>query len=166
MQRQMIYAIWTITALAVLISLFKDRQKTGKALRMAGKRMLKIAPLFLTVMGAYALVVTYLSRDMIQATLGAENGWMGMIVALVVGSAALMPGFVAYPLCALLSTQGVPYFVLAAFSVALMNVGVATFPLEAKYLGWRVALVRNIAGVVISVIIGLVMGLAFGEIPP
>jgi uncharacterized membrane protein YraQ (UPF0718 family) len=160
----MTYAIWAVTALGLLVSLLRSPRRTWKAVVMALRRMGKIAPLFLTVMVAYALVVTYLSRDVIQSTLGAENGLLGAVLALIIGSSALMPGFVAYPLCALLAAEGVPFFVLALFSVALMNVGVATFPLEAKYLGWRVALIRNSIAVVISILIGLAVGVVFGEI--
>ncbi len=156
-------ALWLITAVALLASFSHDRAKTVRALKTAAKRMLKIAPLFLTVMALYALVVTFFSQSVISRVIGAESGWSGMLSALIIGSVALMPGFVAFPLCALLREQGAPFFILAAFSMALMNVGILTFPLEQKFLGWRVALIRNLIGLLVALLCGLIMGLAFGE---
>jgi ABC-type nitrate/sulfonate/bicarbonate transport system permease component len=57
----------------------------------------------------------------------------------------------------------VPYAVLGAFSTTLMMVGVATFPLEKKFLGSKVTIIRNLLGLVIALMIALVIGLAYGE---
>jgi len=127
--------------------------------------MKKIAPLFFLVMAMYALSVTLIPDDVIRNTIGADSGASGLSLATGIGSLAVMPGFVAFPLCAALLQQSVPFFILAGFSTALMNVGIATFPLESRYLGWRVTIIRNVIGLAVSLIVAVVMGLAFGEIP-
>jgi hypothetical protein len=55
--------------------------------------------------------------------------------------------------------------VLSAFSTTLMMVGVVTFPMERSYLGARLALVRNVTSLLIAVVVAVVTGLVFGEIP-
>ena len=160
----MTIALWSVTGLALLISLLVDHRKTKRALLIAGKRLGMMAPLFLWAMGIYALFRAYVPAELIELLIGRESGWWGLAIGLGLGSLALMPGFVAFPLCAMLRTQGVPYFVLAGFSVALMNVGVTTFPVEARYLGFRVALIRNVVGLMISLVIALIVGLAYGEL--
>ena len=55
--------------------------------------------------------------------------------------------------------------VLSAFSTTLMMVGIVTLPIERRYLGTRLALVRNAASLIIAVFVAVVTGFAFGELP-
>jgi len=72
---------------------------------------------------------------------------------------------VAFPLSGILLGKGVPYTVIAAFTTTLMMVGVVTFPLEKRFLGARVALVRNLAGLAVALVVSVAIGLFFGELP-
>jgi uncharacterized membrane protein YraQ (UPF0718 family) len=158
------WALWIITGAAVLFSLCKNRTKTVCALKKAAKRLWKITPLFLLVMLLFAFFVSAVPKTFIREAIGADSGIGGLFISLGIGSAAFMPGFIAYPLCAMLRTQEVPFYILAGFSVALMNVGVLSFPLEKKYLGWKVAVVRNLVGFAASLLTAVIVGIAFGEI--
>ena len=157
------YVIWGMTAIALVISFICDKKKSVAALKMAGKRMLKIMPLFFYVMGLTAIVMSALPDKTITNLLGEKSGLGGILLALGLGSATMMPGFVAFPLAAVLKAQGVTYAVLAAFTMTLMNVGVATFPLEKKYLGTKAALIRNGIGFSLAIIITIIVSLVFGE---
>ena len=155
--------LWAATAIALLVSLLGSRKRTVAGLRMAGKRLWKLTPTFLLVMALYAVCFTAIPERLIQSTIGRDSGWQGLALATALGSVTMMPGFIAFPLCGALSMLGVPYGTLAAFSLALMNVGVVTFPLETRYFGWRVALLRNGFGLIVSLLGALVVMLAFGE---
>ena len=74
---------------------------------------------------------------------GAGPGPLPFFTALGIGSIALIPGFIAYPLAAVLRQNGASTPVLAAFITSLMMVGILTLPIEAKFFGWRVSLLRN-----------------------
>ena len=89
---------------------------------------------------------------------------MGLLLATVFGSLALMPGFIAYPLCGILLKKGVAYMVLSAFATTLMMVGILTFPVERTYLGTKVAVVRNLLSLLIALFVALITGIVFGEI--
>jgi uncharacterized membrane protein YraQ (UPF0718 family) len=54
--------------------------------------------------------------------------------------------------------------VLSAFTTTLMMVGVLTVPLEKKYFGMKVTIIRNSASFFIALIVALMTGLFFGEI--
>lgn len=155
--------IWTLSGILLIISFVKNRNKSLKALKIAWKSFSKIASIFVLVLSGYALLVTYVSPEMMQHAIGTDSGFVGILLALGLGSISVMPGFAAFPLCAALYTQGIPYYILAAFSVSLMNVGVITFPIEQKYLGTKVALVRNILGLAVSVVTLIIVKLVFGE---
>ena len=158
------YVIWSMTAAALIVSFAFDRQKTLAALKMAGKRLAKITPLFFYVIGGTAIIMSVLPDKVIQNLLGQESGIVGIVLALGLGSVTMMPGFVAFPLAAALKAQGVTYAVLAAFTMTLMNVGVITFPLERKYLGTKVTLIRNGIGLSLAVIVTIIIALVFGEV--
>jgi hypothetical protein len=69
------------------------------------------------------------------------------------------PGFIAFPLGAILVRSGVSYQVVAVFITTLMMVGILTLPLEAKYFGWRVSILRNALSFAGALLVGLLMGI-------
>jgi len=85
-------------------------------------------------------------------------------MAIVVGSIAMMPGFIAFPLCGALLNQSVPYYILAGFTLALMNVGFVTLPMQIQYLGFKVVIVRNLVGILVALLVAMVVAFAFGEV--
>ena len=157
------YVIWGMTAAALVLSFIFDKQKTMGALKMAGKRLLNITPLFFYVIGGTAVIMSVLPEQAIQNLLGRDSGLGGLLLSLGLGSVTMMPGFVAFPLAATLKAHGITYAVLAAFTMTLMNVGVITFPLEKKYLGTKVALIRNGIGLSLAVVVTIIIALVFGE---
>ena len=155
--------IWTLSIILLLFSLVKDRKKTIKAIKIAWKSFSKIATVFTLVLIGFALLITYLSPELIQKSIGVDSGIVGILLSLGLGSISVMPGFAAFPLCAALQTQGVPYYILAAFSLSLMNVGIMTFPIEQKFLGTRVAIIRNLLALFVCVLTLIIVKLVFGE---
>ncbi|MFO7897353.1 MAG: permease [Candidatus Cloacimonadales bacterium] len=155
--------LYIITALLFLLSLLKDRQKSLKALQIAWKKFRNIIPAFMTMLILVSIILYLLPAELILKYLGTENIYSGLSLAAILGSITMMPGFIAYPLSGILLQQGVPYAVLGAFSTTLMMVGIATFPLEQKFLGTKVTIVRNLLGFIIAIIIALVIGWAYGE---
>lgn len=155
--------LWIGTFVLLLISLIKSKDKTLQAMKIATKKFTHILSVFILVMIAFAIIVAYIPTEIFQHYIGTESGMKGILIALGLGSISVMPGFAAFPLCAVLKTQGIPYYILAAFSLTLMNVGIVTFPIERKYLGIRIAIIRNVMALFISIVIVLVVKIIFGE---
>ena len=158
--------LYIVTAIALAASVVASRRKTAAALALAARRFVKILPSFLAMLVLFSIVITLLPQDLIVRLLGRESGWMGIAIASAVGSVTLMPGFIAFPLCGALLKQGVPYMVLSAFATTLMMVGVLTYPLERRYFGPGVTIIRNAISLLIALVVAVVMGLVFGEISP
>jgi len=156
--------LYILTAVLFLLSLVKDRKKTAKALKIAWKKFMKILPAFGGMLVLVSIVLYLVPDDMILKYLGTQNLLRGITIASFFGSITMMPGFIAFPLCGILHDQGVPYAILASFSTTLMMVGVMTFPLEQKYLGTKVTIIRNVVGLLMALIIAVVIGLIYGEI--
>lgn len=85
------------------------------------------------------------------------SGPVPFLTALGIGSITLMPGFVAYSLAGLLRRHGASTATLAAFITSLMMVGILTLPLEGRFFGWRVSLVRNGLALVGAALVAAVM---------
>jgi len=156
--------LYVTTALALGASLISDRTKTIKALRMAWKKFSNILPAFLQMLLLVSIILYLVPDEVIVRHMGGKASLGSLSLGLFFGSITMMPGFIAFPLGGILLSRGVSYMVLAAFTTSLMVVGVVTFPIEREYLGARVALIRNLLAVLISAVVALAMGIAFGEL--
>ena len=148
-----------VTALALIISFLADRKKTMQGVKKGIKMFLGILPSLLNILALVSIVLYLIPNETLVKWLGKDSGSFGMLSAAVIGSIALVPGFIAFPLAAILLKSGVGYGVLAVFITTLMMVGVLTLPLEAKYFGMRTALIRNALSLAGAVIIGVLIGL-------
>jgi len=135
-------ALWIITGAALLASLVGDRRKTRASLLRSLKMLRGVLPLMVGVLALVSLVLAAVTPPMIQSVLSG-TGPLPFLTAIGIGSIALVPGFIAYPLAGLLRQNGASTPVLAAFVTSLMMVGVLTLPMEARFFGWRVSLLRN-----------------------
>jgi len=144
--------LWAITGVALLASFVADRGKTRASLLKGARMFWGILPLLLGVLAVVCLVLAAATSAMLQGILS-DTGPLPFLTALGVGSVALMPGFVAYPLAGLLRQNGASTPVLAAFITSLMMVGVVTPPVEGRFFGWRVALLRNAFALIGAVLV-------------
>lgn len=147
-----------------LVLFIKDRRKTMKGLKIGIKKLLKIIPVFLLLLVFISIVLTLMPEDLISRYLSGSDGYLAALLGLAIGSVAVMPGFVAFPLGRVLIDQGVQYMAVAAFTSSLMMVGILTFPVERQFFGTRFALLRNISSILIATVIALIMGFVFGEV--
>lgn len=152
------------TIFAVIVSFLFNRKKTLAGLKMGLRMFLNMLPPFITVLIGVAFVLALLPKETLTALMGSESGILGFAIAAVLGSIALIPGFVSYPLSAVLLKNGVGYPVVSVFITTLMMVGIVTLPLEKKYFGWRVALMRNGLCLAGALVIGALMSLLWGLI--
>jgi len=154
--------IFTIAAL--LISLLFNRRKTKAGIKMGTRMFLNLLPPFLTVLIAVSFVLALLPKEVLEKILGADSGITGFFIAAGIGSVALIPGFISYPLASVLLKNGVSYPVISVFITTLMMVGIVTLPIERKFFGWRVAITRNVLSFIGALIIGAGMALIWGLI--
>jgi len=134
--------LWIVAAAALLASFMADRRKTRMALVKGLKMFWGIVPILLGVLALVSLVLAAVTPEMLQHVLSG-SGPLPFFTAIAIGAIALIPGFIAYPLAGLLRQNGASTPVIAAFITSLMMVGVLTLPMEARYFGWRLALIRN-----------------------
>ncbi len=98
--------LYGITLVLLIISFYKDKIKTKKALKKAWKAFEKILPEFLVVITLVGVLIAVLNPQAISRIIGADSGWLGVVLATLVGSVTLIPGFIAFPTAALLLEGG------------------------------------------------------------
>ena len=150
--------LYIIAAVAIVVSVAKDRKKTLLALKKAWKALEGILPQLLVVLILIAMTLAMLDGGTISRLIGSSSGMWGVLAASVIGAITLIPGFIAFPAAAALLTGGAGVVQIAAFVSSLMMVGVVTLPMEMKYFGRRAAITRNALGFVFSIIAALFVG--------
>ena len=152
------YVIYAITIILLVFSAIRDWQKTKKALLKAWKAFENILPQFLGIIVLAGVMLALLNPQLISQIIGRQSGWVGVAGAALVGSVTLIPGFIAFPLAALLLQNGAGISQIGAFISSLMMVGVVTLPVEIRFLGRKVALFRNLLAFAFSFLVALVIG--------
>lgn len=150
-----------IALVCLVASFIVDRKKTLTGILKGLKMFLNIMPTILSVLILVSILLFFLPNETIVHYLGADAGPMGYIIAALIGSIALIPGFIAYPLAGMLLKNGVSYPVIAVFITTLLMVGILTLPIEIKYFGMRIAILRNILYFIGAILIGSAIGLIY-----
>ena len=142
-----------------LVSFLLDKKKTILGFKKGFKIFKNIVIPFLNILILVSLLLFIVPPQMVVKYLGAGSGAIGFAIAAVVGSITLIPGFISYPIASGLLKQGASYSTVAVFMTTLMMVGVVTLPLEIKYFGKKIAILRNLLNFIIAIIIGILIGI-------
>lgn len=152
------YIFYSLAIILLILSFIKDKKKTKMALKKAWKAFENILPEFLVVILLVGFLLAILNPETISKIIGSESGWVGVILAAIIGSVTLIPGFVAFPTAAILLKNGAGYMQIAAFVSTLMMVGIVTMPVEIKYFGKKISFMRNLLAFFFSFIVALIIG--------
>lgn len=120
---------------------------------------LKLLPVLLSTLALVSIVLWLITEEALTRYMGNDSGTIGWIAAALIGSVALIPGFIAYPLCGILVDSGVALSVIAVFITTLMMTGFLTLPIEARFFGWKVSIIRNVVSLAGALVVGLIMGM-------
>jgi len=140
-------------------SALADRDKTVAGVKKGVRMFVGILPSLLAVLMTVSITLSILPANALAQWMGKDSGPTGFVIAALLGSVSLIPGFIAYPLSAILVKNGVGYHVIAVFITTLTMVGVLTLPLEARYFGLWTAVVRNSLSLIGALVVGGIMGL-------
>lgn len=155
-------ALYITCAVLYLASLIANPKKTWAAAKSGIKMLLKILPQFIIIILVMTFLLYIFPPDKIVELLSKSGNWVNMIVASILGSIVFLPGFVVFPLAGILKNIGVSYAVLASFTTTLMLVGILTYPIEKRYYGLKLTVVRNVVSYIIAIVISIVIGLLMG----
>jgi uncharacterized membrane protein YraQ (UPF0718 family) len=130
--------------ICLLLSFIADKHKTWRGILKSLKMFLNLLPAILPILILVSIFLFLLPKVTLIQYLGKDAGIMGYVIAAVIGSIALIPGFIAYPPAGVLLRNEVSYPVIVVFITTLMMVGILTLPIEIGFLGWKFSLLRTL----------------------
>ena len=149
--------IYSITATALLISWFTDKERTRRALKISQHSLRGLAPKILGMISLVGLLLALIPPTAITS-LFTIHGLKGFVLVSAIGSLITMPGPIAFPLVGSLLKLGAPPATLAAFVTTLTMVGTVTAPIEISYFGKRFTIMRQTLSFITAILIGVLMG--------
>ncbi len=153
-----------ITVTLLIFSYYKDKRKTKKALNKAWKAFENILPQFLGIIMLVGMLMAIFNADLISKIIGTQSGWLGVSLSAIVGAITLIPGFISFPTAKMLLDNGAGYMQIGAFISSLMMVGVITAPVEIKYFGKKLTIMRNVLAFIFSFLVAFIIGKVVGGI--
>lgn len=146
----------------LIVSFVKDKKKTKMAMKKAWKSFENILPQMLGILTTVGIIIAFLNPQVISKIIGGSSGYLGVLLAALVGSITLIPGFIAFPTASILLQNGAGYMQIGAFISTLMMVGVMTMPVEIKFFGKKSTFIRNGLAFLFSFLVAFVIGKVVG----
>ncbi|MED1471820.1 hypothetical protein [Bacillus salipaludis] len=154
--------LYAMAIILLSISFIKDRNKTRDALLKSWKSFRNIIPDMLSIMLFVGLSLSILTPSLISSVIGEKAGLTGIVYSALIGSIALVPSFVVFPLGHTLVQNGAGLPQVAVLMSTLMSVGITTLPMEQKIFGRSFAYSRNVSAVVMSLIFSYIIWVVMG----
>ncbi|MCM3738028.1 hypothetical protein M3215_20120 [Bacillus cytotoxicus] len=149
--------LYAIAITLTTISFIKDRNKTKAALLKSWKMFRNLIPSMLSIMLFVGLSLSILTPSFISSIIGEKSGFIGIVYSAIIGSVALIPSFVVFPLGHTLVQNGAGLPQVAALMSTLMSVGITTLPMEQKIFGRSFAYSRNASALLMSLIFSYII---------
>lgn len=152
-----LFVLWFSSTFTAFLFL-KDKRKTLLSLKKAWKMFTGVLPQFIAILLFVGVALAVLSPETIRRMIGEETGFIGMLLASLVGAFSLVPVMIAFPIVSELLKSGAGIIQMAVFVSTLTTVGLITIPIETKYLGKKIAVLRNMLAFVFSFITAYLLG--------
>ncbi|MDO7488432.1 hypothetical protein ACIQYG_11005 [Peribacillus sp. NPDC096622] len=149
--------LYTIAIIYLGISFTKDKYKTKAALLSSWKMFHNVLPDLLAIMLFVGLALSLLTPSLISSIIGENSGLLGIIYSTLIGSIALVPSFIVFPLGHTLVQNGAALPQVAVLMSTLMSVGLTTLSMEQKTFGRSFAYARNISAIIMSLLFALII---------
>jgi uncharacterized membrane protein YraQ (UPF0718 family) len=150
--------LYTIASIYLGISFIKDKHKTKAALLSSWKMFHNVLPDLLAIMLFVGVALSLLTPSIISYIVGENSGLLGILYSTIIGSIALVPSFIVFPIGHTLVENGAALPQVAVLMSTLMSVGLVTLTMEQKMFGRCFAFARNISAIIMSLLFAFIIG--------
>jgi uncharacterized membrane protein YraQ (UPF0718 family) len=160
-----IVATALLMALAAILFVYAWRRGDGSHIRgvLEGWRtLMQMLPLLLSAFAIVGLATELSPRETVEAWVGPESGWQGLIVAEGVGM--LLPGgpYVVFPLIGALYQSGAGLGAAVTLTTSWATLALLNLSFEIPYMGWRFTLTRWPLALSVPLLAGAAANFFFG----
>lgn len=139
----------------------KKRSLKKSALN-SGKNLYKALPLIIAIIGLISILSQILTKEFYAKIF--QESFIDPLIGSIIGSISVGGPVISYIIGGEMLKQGASRIAVTAFIVSWISVGIATLPLESKYLGKKFAIIRNSLSFIFSIIVAIVTTYIFNLI--
>ncbi len=150
------YSFEIIVGLMYLVLFFLFKQKTLAAFKEGTVDLLKMLPIFVSVVFFSSFIALFLSPKSIQKYMGKQAGIKGLILSALFGTLIVGPLWILFPLFGTLLKKGARISVIGAM-IGAFAIKTPWIPYAAGFLGWPFIIVTILLTLGYAVIEGLLM---------
>lgn len=132
------YSLYGVAVVLLGISFLKDWKKTALSLKRAWKMFENVLLQFMAILLLVELLLAIVTPETIQYVIGAESGFVGMLITSLLSAIALVT------VATELLQNGAGITQIEVFISTLTMVGFVTLPMKIKYLGKKAAIFCNV----------------------
>jgi uncharacterized membrane protein YraQ (UPF0718 family) len=146
------YRFFLISMIALIVLFIVNREFGVKALDVTGYSLKEMAMVIPPIFILLGLLDVWVPRETMIKYMGEKSGIIGIILALVIGSAAAGPLYGAFPIAAVFMKKGVKFTNVLIFIGAWSTTKIPMFLFEMASLGSPFAFTRlfvDIPGIII-----------------
>lgn len=121
-----------------------------KSLSLTGSSLLEMMAVIPPIFVLLGLLDVWVQKETMIKLMGEESGWIGVLIAFFLGSAAAGPLYAAFPVAGILLKKGSKLSNVLIFIGAWSTTKIPLLLFEASAMGWKFMLVRfliNIPGI-------------------
>lgn len=161
----MIAATSVLVALAALLFVHAWRRGDGSHVRgtiEGGRSLWQMLPLLLAAFAIVGFATALSPREIVQAWVGPESGWRGLVVA--EGLGMLLPGgpYVVFPLIGALYRSGAGLGATVTLTTSWATLALLNLSFEIPFMGWRFTLTRWPLALGVPLLAGAAANVFFG----
>lgn len=154
------YMFLLITTLTIIVMFVINKELGFRAVSVVGyslKEMLLIIPPIFILLG---LLDVWIPREIMIKFMGEDSGLKGVVLSILLGSAAAGPLYAAFPIAGVFMKKGVKFSNILTFIGAWSTTKVPMFLFEMSSLGPKFAITRLLIDIPGIIIIGLIISKA------
>lgn len=156
------HGVLVLTALAYGVLFVVDAAKAQTALQQTWRFVLEMLQVLPPVMILSSLIAVWVPRERIQAAMGSNAGWKGVVLSFLVGSLSAGPIYAAFPAALVLHKKGASLKNLVIIISSWAVIKVPLILVESSFLGVPFAALRY--GLTLPAI--LLMGVIMEKLVP
>lgn len=149
--------LYSVSIIGLIISFKKDRQKTYQSFKKAAMSFKNLLPEILFIMLLVGISLSIFTPELISKLIGEQSGFLGIVISMIIGSFALIPSFIVFPLGETLLNNGAGLPQIAMLVSTLMSVGIVSIPMERKMFGAKFTYTRNLSALVMAIFFTLIV---------
>ena len=148
-----IFLIVTLIVL-MLLAYFRDPQTLSAGFRNSWTQLLGFLPILVIAILVAGFVEALLPENFVESWLSEAAGWRGIVIAWIAGIITPGGSLIGLPIVAVLYKAGVGISVLMTYATSFALLSIIRIPLEAGFIGWRLAGIRVLLSLFLPLLVG------------